>query len=74
MKQSSLQKRWGSLLLVVAPQVTLFNASNGEDVAGVRSILALHASFAADVYARNTEKHLKTDIAWNAEHLSMVEL
>ena len=45
-----------------------------EDVTGVRSILALHASFAADVYARNTEKHLKTHIAWNAEHLSMVEL
>ena len=30
-------------------------------------ILALHAWFAADVFARNTEKYQKTHIALNAE-------
>ena len=36
------------------------------------SILALHAWFAADVFARNTEKYQKTHIAWNAEQFVIV--
>jgi len=35
----------------------------------VQSILALYASFAANVLARNAEKYQKTHIAWNVEQV-----
>ena len=66
-KQSYLLKSWALLMLLQTPWTTQFKASDGEDATDLQSILALHAWFAANVFARNTEKYQKTHIAWNVE-------